>query len=134
MQTMPLVRPYYIPADFDWDSLAESAKVAVVQLCDSLYHELVLKAQSPVERLQGAQACFLAFLLVLSQCRVGEELQDAMGQGSGVPIPSEESLRNHLRLATSQQRATAFLFKVREYFRTKEPQDPLPLDAISPKG
>lgn len=132
--TAPPVRPYYVPPGLDWDALPESVRFAIVQLCDPLYTDLVLKAGTPAERLQGGQVCFLALLLVFSQCKLGEELQDAMVQGAGIPCPSGETLKRHLRLATSEERATAFLLKLRHHFEREERLDAIAARETASKG
>jgi hypothetical protein len=103
------LRPYYVPADLDFDSLPETVQRAVDEFVTPAYRELVLEASGALERAAGASFVCLLFLELLEQFDLGRQV----AQEAERLAPREVELKRHLRLLVSKQQAGNFLLRIR---------------------
>lgn len=124
METVPAKpRPYFVPDELDWEALPRAVQVAVDELVQPAYVELVLQASTELERAAGATFVHLLFLELLEQFDLGREVARCVAgradDTEGVS-PREEELRRHLRLVSQKEKAGKFLMRIHE-FRLKHP-------------
>lgn len=120
MVDAPAPRPYFIPKGLDFEALPEEIKLAVREIVNPAYRELVLGASDALERAAGATFVHLAWLELLDQLGLGEQVAAGLPGGGVVgDLVHEEDLQNHLRLLGAKQKAAAFLLRLRE-FRTRQ--------------
>lgn len=109
----PRPRPYFVPADLDYDSLPEAVRIAVDELVHSAYDELVLQTSSALERSAGATYVCLLFLELLDQFDLGSQVAHRLSQHAESAAPRDEALNRYMRLVGSKERAGLFLLRIR---------------------
>ena len=70
-------RPFWFPADLEWESLPNEFRVAVDEIICPLYQTLVLDEADPVARAAGTTLTFLTCLELAEQIQLGKGLANA---------------------------------------------------------
>lgn len=111
--TPPRPRPYFVPADLDYDSLPEAVRIAVDELVQPAYNQLVLQTSTALERSAGATYVCLLFLELLDQFDLGSQVAYRVSQRAESAAPRDDALNRYMRLAGSKERAGLFLLRIR---------------------
>ena len=110
--TAPLIRPYFVPAGIDFETLPDAVKAVFTEFVEPNYRELVLGATTPLERTAGATLTFLSALEVLDQVELGRDMHLAGAPAEKDTAERDKAMVRHLRLVSSKQRAESFLLRV----------------------
>lgn len=105
------VRPLWIPDGVDFDSLPPQLRLALAEVIDPVYDELVLGAHGALERVAGLAVCHLAWIEVLTQLELGGALAAALARGEGVAA-CQDFVNRAVRTAMARDRLTHSLLRV----------------------
>lgn len=113
----PGPRPFWVPEGVDFDRLPQQLRTAIFDIVDPIYQSLVLEAQDALQKSAGLTVVSLAWLEILDQIRLGEELRDP-DTAIQCSAEREKLIARHLRLAGAKIKAASFLLRIHE-FRNK---------------
>jgi hypothetical protein len=108
------IRPYFLPVDVDHDSLPEPVRIALDEIVEPAYRELVLGAATALGRSAGVSLVFLLAEEILGQFQLGGQMD--FGQA---PDPSRRAERDkliaaHLRVVNSKQQTANFILRLKD--------------------
>ncbi len=72
------VRPFWFPADLEFEKLPREFQVAVTEIVVPIYEELVVHEHDPIVRSAGATLAFLTCLEIAQQCEIGANFASAL--------------------------------------------------------
>jgi hypothetical protein len=107
-------RPYWVPPGLKIESLPEQFRVAIAEILNPAYRELVLEAPGALERATGATFVHLLWLEMLEQLELGRDLASYLPGSTSSP----ERLRlldRHVRLTGAKNKAGHFLLQIRTF-------------------
>jgi len=127
------VRPFWIPAGVDIDSLPEEVQAVIAAIINPAYHELALEAKPGLEQSTGLTIVHLLWLEVLDQLQLatstnfsglvgGNEDDETAAQQRGTIIS------RLLRVLGAKNQASRFLLQLRKR------QSPLHALPVGPLG
>lgn len=103
-------RPYWIPAGVNFDAFPEQLRLAITEVINPVYRDLVLGAEGGLEKSTGISIVSLLWMELLGQIEMGEDLADPrMMQDHG------ELINRLIRLSEAKVRASNFCQRLREY-------------------
>ena len=134
MVDAPAPRPYFVPSGLDFDTLPEGLKLAIREIVDPAYSELVLGAADALERAAAVSFVHILWLELLDQQGLGTQIARHLPKGGTVTeLVFEDDFNAHLRLLGAKHKAAAFLLRLRE-FRAKQHVSVAPwLRGLSPR-
>jgi hypothetical protein len=109
----PSVRPYYVPAQIDFDALPEPVRVAFQAVIEPSFRELVVEVEGSLARSAGITLTFLLSLEVLDQFQLGQQLNytaDPTADGG----ERDRLIGRYLRLVGAKQQAERFLLRIHD--------------------
>lgn len=126
------VRPFFIPSGEKFERLPEAERAFISAVLEPTYREMVLEADSAIERSQGVTVTHLLWLEAQAQIELGRSRPE-------VEEPSARQAKIHqlLRIADSKSKATAVYLRVQD-FRAKygyfpalsDPHKPAPMRGL----
>jgi hypothetical protein len=105
-------RPYFLPENVEFETLPKGLQAVVAAILDPLYKELVLGAEDSLERDAGKTLVHLAWLEVIGQIEVGQQI--ATGEKL---LDSEEHyklIERLLRVVGAKSKLQGFLLNLRK--------------------
>ena len=100
-------RPYWIPEEIDLAALPKAVQLAVSEILNRAYQELVLGAADALERSAGTTYVHLLWLELLSQFELGNQLAN-LQHDQGLAAPPN-LIAQHLRLVGAKQQTVFHL-------------------------
>jgi hypothetical protein len=85
--------------------------VAITEIVNPAYQELVLGAGDALERSAGATHVHLLWLELLHQLALGNQLENLLRSNHGFAAQADR-IAQHLRLAAAKQQAGSFLLRI----------------------
>ena len=113
-------RPYYVPAEIDFDDLPEAVMLAFEVIVEPAYKELVLGAVTALERSAGASLTFLLAVEILDQFELGHRLNLTGAAVGNDSAEREVMMTRHLRVISAKQQTARFLFRIQELRKKNE--------------
>lgn len=104
-------RPYWIPEEADLEALPKEVQLALTEVVNRAYQELVLGAADALERFAGATYVHLLWLELLHQFELGKQLDNLLRPNHGFAARADR-IAQHLRLVGAKQQAGSFLLRV----------------------
>jgi hypothetical protein len=117
-------RPLWIPPGLKFDALAPALQGAIKDIVDPAYDELVLQAQTALERSSGLTYVHLLWLELVEQIDLGKDMSQTLPLGEGTGAHQEKMLR-HMRLISQKDKVAKFLLEVQRYYERIGEIDPL---------
>jgi len=111
-------RPYWWPADLDFESLPDDFRLAVVEFLVPLYNSLVLEVSDPLERATGATIVSLTGVELREQFEMGRLAPDF---SQPVSTRYKETLNRLLRVVEAKQQVLNFLRRFRAGRHNRDP-------------
>ena len=105
-------RPYWIPEEVDLAALPKEVRLAVSEILNRAYQELVLGAADALERSAGTTYVHLLWLELLSQFELGNQIANLQTPDQGLAAPAN-LIAQHLRLVGAKQHAGSFLLRLK---------------------
>jgi hypothetical protein len=99
-------RPYWIPEQTDLEALPPAVQLAITNVVNRAYQELVLGAADALERSAGATDVHLLWLELLHQFELGNQLKNRLRPNYGFAARAD-TIAQHLRLAAKQHTGTS---------------------------
>lgn len=124
----PLNRPYFVPAEIEFDTLPLPVQAAFATLVQPSYDELVVSAKTALERSAGVTLVFLLTLEILDQFELGHGLNLSGSPDDAAAAQREKVMQGHLRLITAKQKVANFVMKIRTIRAKRGPHYFGPLD------
>ena len=120
----PNCRPLWIPPGLKFDTLSPALQSAIKDIVDPAYHELVLLAQTAIERASGLTYVHLLWLELVEMIDLGKDMGQTLPRGEGTGEHQEKMLR-HMRLISQKDRIAKFLLEVQRFYERAGEIDPL---------
>ena len=108
------VRPFWIPAGVDFESLPPDMHAAIIGIINPAYRDLVLSAEPGLVQSTGLTIVHLLWLEILQQIELGSVGVDTISDA----VQSEnrdDSIGRYLRIAGAKIVSSAFLLRLREF-------------------
>jgi hypothetical protein len=107
-------RPYWISEQIDLAALPEPFRIAITEIVNRAYEELVLGAADALERSAATTYVHLLWLELLQQFELGNELESVSRPNLSFGARAEMIMR-HLRLVAAKQHTGNFLLRVKAF-------------------
>jgi hypothetical protein len=118
------VRPFWIPPDLKVDQLSPAMQLAIAQILNPAYEELVVLAQSEIERSMGLTHVHLLWHELIQQIDLAKDMGQTLPKGEGTEAHQEKLVR-HMRLISQKDKAARFLLEVQKFYHRVGEIDPL---------
>jgi hypothetical protein len=120
----PGPRPLWIPPGLDFEALAPALQRGICEVVSPAYDELVLQAQTAIERSSGLTYVHLLWLELVEQIDLGRDMGRTLPQGEGTNA-HQEKLQRHMRLISQKDKVGKFLLEVERFYTKAGEIDPL---------
>jgi hypothetical protein len=115
-------RPYFLPAELDFDSLPPDVRLTINEIVVPAYTELVVGAPSALERLAAVSVVFLLTWEILAQSGIGLLLSGFAGLEDSEK--RAKAMDRYLRLANAKLSSAQFLLRIKQYRNRIDPLRP----------
>lgn len=112
LENLENVRPLWIPADVDFDSLPLEIQAAITGIINPAYRQLVLAAEEGLEQSTGLTVVHLLWLEILQQLELAA---DGVTPDAAESENRETKIARYLRLAGAKIVSSNFLLRLREF-------------------
>src|SRR5690242_1829243 len=121
-------RPFFLPAGLALEDFPLPVQLAIQDIIQPAYQELVLQAPNALERSAGSAFVFLGLMELLEEFDIGEEVARRLGQAphAGKPARCDDALNRCLRIISAKERAGVFLVRLRTHRAKRLPTPPYP--------
>jgi hypothetical protein len=120
-------RPFFLPAGLAIEDFPLPVQVAINDIIQPAYKELVLQAPNALERSAGSAFVFLCLMELLEEFDIGEEVARRLGQPhKGKSARCDDSLNRCLRIMGAKEKAGTFLLRLRTHRAKRLPTPPFP--------
>ena len=110
------LRPYWIADNMDIDALPAGLRLAISEILEPAYRELVIEAATALERATGASFVHLLYLELQEQFNLGHTMPGTAVNGQ--VVNRQAALDRLLRLIGAKQKAANFLQRIKEWRET----------------
>jgi hypothetical protein len=107
-------RPFWVPAEIDFEKLPEAVRVAFRAVIAPAYEELVVGAVGALERSAGVTLVFLLSLELVDQFELGRDLTFWAGPGDPKAEQRDQLISRHLRVIGAKQHTANFVLRLKE--------------------
>lgn len=121
--TRPAPRPVWIPPWLKFDDLEPALQLAITEIVNPAYEELVLGARTPLERCSGLTYVHLCWIELIQQIDLAKDHGKALSQGNPPDVYGLRML-NHLRLIAQKDKVAKFLLEVERFYEKAADKDP----------
>jgi len=108
MQNTGTPRPYFLPAEINFAALSPEVQLALQEVVQPVYDDLVLRARNSLERATGVTIAFLLTQEVLEQIALG---RDALSEAKSKD--RERALCRYLKMVGAKHQAQSMLLKLK---------------------
>ena len=116
-------RIHFLPANVPYEALPAETQTALSTIVAPLYDEVVLRAESALERSAGVTLTHLVTLEILEQVQLGKTI-DFFGDGDkDTEAARDKRIDRHLRLLGAKSNFSQFLLRLQQ-FRAAKYADP----------
>jgi hypothetical protein len=111
----PDIRPLWIPDDVKFDRLPPALQRAITEIIGPAYEEVVLAAQSGLERSMGVTYVHLLWLALIEMIDIARDMGPGLALGEGTD-KHQKKIARHLRLVGQKDRIAKFLLEVQRFY------------------
>jgi hypothetical protein len=97
---------------------------AITEIIDPAYRELVLEAQTGLERSVGLTYVHLAWLEMIEAMDIGKDMAQTLPKGEGTHA-HQLKIRRYLRLIAQKDKIARFILEVEKFYARAAEVDPL---------
>ncbi len=112
---LPGTRPLWIPDGVDFDALPKPLQCAVADIINPTYNELVLQAQTGLERSVGLTYTHLLWLAAIDMIEIARDMGPGLERGEGTD-QHQKKIKRHLRLVGQKDRLAKFLLEAQKFY------------------
>lgn len=107
-------RPYFLPSSIDLEAFPAEVRLAVDEILMPVYREMVMGAQSSLERAAAVSLAFLLYLELIDQFAIG---QDAIVSKAGADESArrDKAIERYSRIVGAKQKVLGFLQRLEEF-------------------
>lgn len=116
-------RPYFLPADLDFDGLPEPVQIAIQEILVPLYEDLVLGARNSLARSEGNSYVFLQLMEIQEQFAITSELDLRSGHEDKASAARNERVERYTRLVSTKAKVAGNMLRL-EDARRRDPISP----------
>lgn len=120
----PGTRPFFIPAELEFDSLSLPLQQAITEIIDPLYEERVLQARTALERSEGLTYVILTWLELVELMKSMRILTESLPRGQE-SLGDGIKLGPYMKIIRQKNKVAKFLVDTERYFLQMPPVDPL---------
>jgi hypothetical protein len=118
-------RPFWVPASLDFDQLSPELQIAIKEIVDPCYRELVLEPKSALERASGVSFTHLTWLELFEAIRLNQGLARRLIKHKATH-DLQESHELQLRLTAQKERMGRFILELRRFLQKFAETSPVP--------
>src|SRR4051812_41663379 len=101
----PPTRPPFVPAGAVFEDLPQDVRTALTEVINPLYEELVLRAETPLQRAAGLSVVHAAWLEVVLQHDLGRDLAAVLADGAGERVADHrEAIGRYMLVAAMRDK------------------------------
>ena len=116
-------RIHFLPANVPFESLPSETQTALSTIVAPLYDEVVVRAESALERSAGLTLVHLVTLEVLEQIKLGTMIDFCDDSDKDSEVARDKRIDRHLRLLGAKNNYSQFLLRLQQ-FRAAKYADP----------
>lgn len=129
----PIPPPRWVPPGVQFDMLERSMQLALVEVVEPLYEELVLQVSDPLERSTGLTIVHIVWLEIVDQHEMGRDYSQ-ISAVLGIASPERsDMIAQHLRIVDSKVRTGQFLMQIRQFQARHFNPPAMPLRMAEPR-
>jgi hypothetical protein len=104
-------KPYFVPPGVPFESFPRPLQLAILEVVQPCYADLVLGAATALERQAGASLTFMLLLEVIEQYQLGKLVVD-VAVGKPRSRDYDKQLRRYLRIVRSKEHVQKFVARL----------------------
>jgi hypothetical protein len=114
--------PRWIPPGIEFNSFPHEMQIAIAQIVNPIYEQLVLQADDSLEKSTGMTIVYLLWMEIFNQYQLGQEyIPDNFLRQAG---QYEETFTRQLQLVEAKAKSSYILVRLREIRRHSLPATP----------
>jgi hypothetical protein len=122
--TSPGPRPLWIPPEVRFDELSPALQRGIKEIVDPAYDQLVLQAQTAIERSSGLTYVHLLWVELVEQIDLGKDMGKTLLRGGGT-VSHQEKLQRHMRVIAQKDKIAKYILEVQKFYHKVGEIDPL---------